>query len=125
MPRRSKKVPVKLVKKQLKPGLVVIEFAGRVSMGNDCQEIEQHVQEHIRLNENHLIFDLAGVHHVDSAVIGQIVKSHSSLKKSGGMLRLAGPTGMVEGVLKLTNVNKVIEVFPTVAAAAENFPLEK
>jgi anti-anti-sigma factor len=113
---------VKLTKKQIKPGIVVIELTGRVSMGNDCSEIDHHVEEHIKHSEKFVIFDLSGVHHVDSAVIGQIVKSHSSLKKSGGMLRLAGPTGMVEGVLKLTHVNNVIEIFPTALEAAENFP---
>jgi anti-sigma B factor antagonist len=113
---------VKLSKKHIKPGIVVIELTGRVSMGNDCSEIDHHVEEHIKRNEKLVIFDLSGVHHVDSAVIGQIVKSHSSLKRSGGMLRLAGPTGMVEGVLKLTHVNNVIEIFPTAAEAAENFP---
>jgi anti-anti-sigma factor len=120
----AKKTPMKLSKKQIKPGLVVIEFTGRVSMGNDCLEIDRHVEEHILRDEKHLIFDLTAVHHVDSAVIGQIVKSHSRLKKSGGMLRLAGPTGMVEGVLRLTHVNKVIEIFPTATAASENFPAE-
>jgi len=112
---------MKLVKKHLNSGVIVMELTGRVSMGNDCAEIDRNVEEHIQRNEKLVIFDLSGVHHVDSAVVGQIVKSHSSLKKSGGMLRLAGPTGMVDGVLKLTHVNKVIEIFPTAMEAAENF----
>lgn len=113
---------MKLETKRLDSGIMVLELSGRVSMGNDCQEIDRLVEEHIRQNEKLVILDLTAVHHVDSAVIGQIVKSHSSLKKSGGMLRLAGPTGMVDGVLKLTHVNKVIEIFPTVSAAAKDIP---
>jgi anti-anti-sigma regulatory factor len=45
------------------------------------------------------------------------------VKKSGGRLRLAGIKGMLEGTLKLTKVDKLVEIFPTAAAAAENFAL--
>ena len=76
MPHRSQKALLKLSKKQIKPGLVVIELTGRVSMGNDCLEIDRHVEEHILHDEKHLILDLTGVHHVDSAVIGQIGRAH-------------------------------------------------
>ena len=113
---------MKLTKKNPTPGVVVMELSGRVSMGNDCAEIDQHVEEHILRGEKHFIFDLTAVHHMDSAVIGQIVKSHSRLVKSGGMLRIAGASGMVDGVLKMTHVHKVIEIYPTVAEASKNFP---
>lgn len=116
---------MKLTKKRLDSGVIVMELTGRVSMGNDCSEIDRQVEEHILRSEKFVILDLTAVHHVDSAVVGQIVKSHSSLKRSGGMLRLAGPTGMVDGVLKLTHVDKVIEVFPTTADAAKHFSCAK
>lgn len=103
---------------------MVVELSGRISMGNDCAEINDHVEQHILNDEKHLIFDLSAVHHIDSAVVGQIVKSHSRLVKSGGRLRLAGATGMVEGVLKMTHVVKVIEIYPTVADASKSFPQE-
>jgi anti-anti-sigma factor len=113
---------LKLTKKNLKPGVVVVELAGRISMGNDCAEINELVEQHILQDEKHVIFDLTAVHHIDSAVVGQIVKSHSSLKKSGGKLRIAGASGMVEGVLKMTHVVNVIELYPTVADASKSFP---
>ena len=113
---------MKLTEKNLKPGVVVVELSGRVSMGNDCAEIDQHVEQHILRGEKHFIFDLTGVHHMDSAVIGQIVKSHSSLVKSGGKMRIAGASGMVDGVLRMTHVHKVIEIYPTVAEASKSFP---
>jgi len=68
-----------------------------------------------------VIFDLAGVNHVDSAVIGQIVKCLSRLKRSGGDLHLSGVHGMVEGVLKMTQLYQVLAIYPTPAEAAENF----
>jgi anti-anti-sigma factor len=114
-------VPMKLEKRHIKPGIVVLEITGRISMGNDCEQIDLEVQHHIQRNEKRVIFDLTGVNHIDSAVIGQIVKSHSSLRRSGGVLRLAGVSSMVYGVLQMTQVDKVIEIYPTALDASDNF----
>jgi len=109
-------------KKQIEPGIVVLELTGRFVMGADCQNLDREVADHAQRGQKSFILDLTAVDHVDSAAIGQIVKSFSKLKQSGGTMRLAGPKGMVDGVLKLTQVHKVIEIFPTAHEAAKNFP---
>jgi anti-anti-sigma factor len=114
-------MPMKLSTRPIKPGVVLFELAGRVSMGDDCTLLDSEVERHIKKNENRVIFDLAAVNHVDSAVIGQIVKCLSHLKKSGGALHLSGVHGMVEGVLRMTQLYQVLSIYPTPAEAAENF----
>jgi len=113
---------MKFTKKQIEPGIVVLELTGRFVMGADCQNLDREVSDHAQRGEKSFILDLTAVDHVDSAAIGQIVKSFSKLKQSGGTMRLAGAKGMVDGVLKLTQVHKVIEIFPTAQDAAKNFP---
>jgi anti-anti-sigma factor len=112
---------MKLSTRPIKPGIVLFELAGRVSMGDDCTLLDSEVERHIKKNENRVIFDLAAVNHVDSAVIGQIVKCLSRLKKSGGALHLSGVHGMVEGVLRMTQLYQVLSIYRTPAEAAENF----
>jgi anti-sigma B factor antagonist len=113
---------VNLTKKEIHPGIWVMEMSGNVHMGADCKRVDQEVEGHIERNQIRLIFDMAKVDHIDSAFVGQIVKSFSRVKKAGGTLRLAAVKGMVEGVLKMTQIDKVISIFPTVAAACEDFP---
>jgi anti-anti-sigma factor len=68
-----------------------------------------------------LIFDMAGVTHADSAAIGTIVRCLAKLKNAGGGLRIAAVQSMVDYSLKLTKVDKVVELFPTVEQAAQGF----
>jgi anti-anti-sigma factor len=110
---------MKLTKRQIKPGVTVLEIEGIISMGNDCDQIDQEVQHEIEHNQRCVIFDLTGVNYIDSVIIGQIVKCYSSVRRSGGMLRLAGLNAMVYGVLKITHIDKVIEIYPTALDAAE------
>jgi len=115
-------VILELTKRQLQPGITVVELRGSVHSGTDCRRVEQEVDALIRANELRVILDLTAVTHIDSAAIGSVVRCFSQLKKFGGSLRLAGVKGMIEGTLKLTKVDRIIQVFPTAADAAENFP---
>ncbi|HVA71992.1 MAG TPA: STAS domain-containing protein [Candidatus Limnocylindrales bacterium] len=112
---------MELKKKQIKPGVAVLEMRGRILMGPDCKIIEKEIDELIAANETRVIFDLSGVSQIDSAGVGQVVKSFTRLKKSGGELRLAGVTGMLDGVFKMTQVHKVIGMYPTPGDASEAF----
>lgn len=114
---------VQITKQQLKPGVTVLGFKGSIHCGQDCRRVEQEVENLIRSNETRVIFDLSEVTHIDSAAIGAIVRCFSSLKNSRGALRLAGVEGMLEGTLKLTQVHRFLEIYPTASDAAENFPL--
>jgi len=112
---------VNLTKKEVQPGIWVMEISGNVHMGADCKRVDREVEEHIEKQHVRIILDMAKVHHIDSAFVGQIVKSFSRMKKAGGKLRLAGVTGMAEGVLRMTQVDKVVPIFPTVILACEDF----
>jgi anti-anti-sigma factor len=114
-----------LSQKEIKPGIWVFELSGRVQMGPDCKRVDHEVEGHIAKNETRIILDMAAVDHIDSAFVGQIVKSFTKLSQSGGSLRLAAVKGMVEGVLNMTQLNRVIQIYPTALAASEDFPGQK
>jgi len=111
-----------LKKKEIGPGVVVLEITDRISGVRDCGRINQEIDLLLGQNQTRVIFDLSGVHFIDSVAVGTIVRSFCSLKNSGGTLRLAGVKGMVKGVLALTHVDRVIGVYPTVMDAAQDSP---
>ena len=109
-------------KKQIQPGVVLLEMTGSIRIGRHCHQIEQVIEEMIGLNQTWAIFDLSGVSFIDSSAVGTFVRCFGELKKSGGGLRLTGVKGMVEGVLKLTQIDKVIEIYPTATEASHGLP---
>lgn len=107
--------------KQVQPDIVVLEMAGRITIGRDCKQLEWMTESLIKENRKKIIFDLTSVTQVDSTGIGIIVMSAGQVKSAGGQLRLVCSQGHVEQVLKMTNVDKVVEVHPTAIAAAAGF----
>jgi anti-anti-sigma factor len=104
-----------------KQGVTVVHMKGSIHSGPDCRRVEQEIEELIGTKHTFVILDLSEVTHIDSAAIGSIVRCFTRLKNSGGKLCLAGCAGMIEASLKLTRLDKVLEIFPNATAAAENY----
>jgi anti-anti-sigma factor len=111
-----------ITKSTPKQGVTVLQMKGSIHSGPDCRRLEQETDKLIGAKEVFVIFDLTQITHIDSAAIGSIVRCFSRLKTSGGYLRMAGCTGMIEASIKLTQLHKVLELYPTAVAAAENYP---
>jgi anti-sigma B factor antagonist len=107
--------------KQLQPDIVVLEITGRITLGRESKQLEWAVENLVGEGRKKVIFDMTGVTNIDSTGIGIIVMSAGQLKKAGGQLRVAGATAHVEEVLKITNLNRIVVLHPTTAAAAEGF----
>jgi anti-anti-sigma factor len=112
---------LEFTKRAVQPGVTALAMTGSIHCGPECARLEREVDGLIAARETRVIFDMAGVTHADSAAIGAIVRCYGKLRDAGGGLRIAAAQSMVEHSLKLTKVDKVIEVFSTVEQAAQGF----
>ena len=108
-------------KKTLSPGLVVVEIKGTMHTGPDCLRLAKEVDSLIAAHETRVVFDLSALTHADSAAMGALVRCLSNLKKAGGTLRIAAAHPMIVHSLKLTKIDQLVEMFPTVTEAAAAF----
>ena len=114
---------MEFIKKQIQPGVIVLQMTGSIRIGPNCQQIEHALEEILQEGGLWVIFDLSGVTYIDSGGIGTVVRCLLKLRKLGGTLRLAGVNGMVAGVLKLTQIDRNFEIFPTAEEAVQGLPL--
>ena len=112
---------LKFTKRELEVGLAVLEIHGNVHCGPECVRLERQVDEMIAARDTRVIFDMAGVTHMDSAAIGSMVRCLTKLKEAGGGLRIAGAQSMIDYSLKLTKVVKIIGMFGSVEEARVGF----
>jgi anti-anti-sigma factor len=108
-------------RRTVQPGTIALEMKGSIHAGPECARLEREVDEMIAARETRVIFDMAGMTHADSAAIGAIVRCLTKLKSAGGALRIAAAQPMIDYSLKVTKVDQLIEMFPTVDQAANGF----
>jgi anti-sigma B factor antagonist len=112
---------VEITRKELNPGVVVLELRGPLQMGVECKRLELAVDQLLREKQTRVVLDLSACSKVDSGGVGKIVNCLSRLKVAGGTLRLSGVTGMIGGVLKLTKVDRLVKIYPTALEASQSF----
>lgn len=112
---------LEFTKRTVAPGVTALAITGSIHCGPECARLEREVDAMIAARETRVILDMAGVTHADSAAIGAIVRCFAKIKSAGGALRIAAAQSMVDHSLRLTKVDKVIELFPTTEQAAHGF----
>ena len=110
---------------RIEPDITVLSFAGKIVLGPDSMQIEMLVFELLKKNQKKFIFDLSRVYYVDSTGMGVIASCFTKAAKAGGGLRLAGVSGRVRELFKITRLDSVVGFYPTVLAASENFTVKQ
>ncbi|HEY6268943.1 MAG TPA: STAS domain-containing protein [Candidatus Acidoferrum sp.] len=110
-----------IVKKEFKPGVMILELSGPLQMGVECKQLELALDQLLRDGHTRVVLDLSKLTKLDSGGLGKIVNCFSRLKTAGGTLCLAATTGMIDGVLKLAHADRFLKSYPTAREAAESF----
>jgi anti-sigma B factor antagonist len=67
----------------------------------------------------HLIIDLSGLNFLTSIGIGAIVAAHNQARDLNGHVSIVNPKPDVAGVLRLTRVDRLVPIFPTLESAQQ------
>ena len=110
---------VQCVTRQIEPDITVMDFSGRLTLGNQLIDIEHAIVDHIRQGGGKLVLELSKLEFMDSAGVGALVLCSSTMKKTGGKMVLAGAAGKVKQVLELTSLDRIIEMYPDLSSACE------
>jgi anti-sigma B factor antagonist len=111
---------VHIVKREFKPGIIILELGGPLQMGIECKQLELALDDLLRDGHTRVVLDLSRLTKLDSGGLGKIVNCFSRLKTAGGTLCLAGTTGMIDGVMKLAHADQFLKSFSTAREAAES-----
>ena len=110
--------------RQVDPDVTVLEFTGRLQLGNDLGMAEGLIQKLVTQGRRNLVLDCAKLESIDSAGLGMFLLASANTEKAGGQFRLAGLTDRVAAVLKMTRVYETLHVHPDVDAAVRSIQAE-
>ena len=106
--------------------LVEIVLAGLPSLERkfrtpDLESLSQRVRQLVAEQRLNVVVNVQGLSVIDSSGVGELVASFSTLKRAGGALKVAGPTKLVQDVLRIARIPTIIEVYDTEEAAVNAF----
>jgi anti-sigma B factor antagonist len=102
---------------QIGADVAVVTGVGRLNMVS-APAFRESVTNVLATGRNKVVVDLSGVEFMDSSGLGALVGCLKSARQAGGDLRIASPTKQVLMVLQLSNIDRILRAYDTVAEAS-------
>jgi anti-sigma B factor antagonist len=101
--------------------VTVIAIEGNLMGGPDATALHDKLVELVEAKATRVVLDLSGVAIINSSGLGMLIKGASTMKEAGGALKLAGASGKILELIKITKLTGVLQTYPTVADAVADF----
>jgi anti-sigma B factor antagonist len=101
--------------------VTVLDLRGKMTLGEGDELLKDKINSMLANGRKKLILNLEGVPYIDSAGLGEIVRTYTTVSRQGGSLKLLNLTKRIEDLLSITKLLTVFETFDTEAEAVKSF----
>jgi len=107
--------------RQVGAGVTVVDISGRIVLGEESAALRELVCDLLNKGYRKILFNLAQVNYIDSAGLGSLVGSFTSVRKQNGELKLLNLTSKVRDVMQITKLYTVFDILNNETEAIKSF----
>ena len=101
--------------------VTIIDLKGKMTLGEGDELLRDKVNSLIQQGLKKLVLNLAEVPYIDSAGLGEIVRTYTTVSRQGGQLKLLSLTKRITDLLSITKLLTVFETFENEHDAVRSF----
>lgn len=101
--------------------VMILELTGRLTIGEGDELLRDKINSMLQLGHRKLLLNLGEVPYVDSAGLGQMVSTLSTVKRQGGSLKLLHLTKRIQDLLSITKLLTVFDSYDSEQEALDSF----
>jgi anti-sigma B factor antagonist len=102
-------------------GITILDLSGRITLGEGSVTLRDAIHDVIAKGSKHIVLNLGNISYIDSSGIGELVSAFTSVKNSGGELKLLNLTKKVHDLLQITKLYTVFDIWDNEASAVSAF----
>ena len=101
--------------------VMILDLTGKLTIGDGDELLRDKINSLLQQNQRQLLLNLEGVPYIDSAGLGEIVRTYTTVKNNGGDLKLLNLTKRIADLLAITKLATVFESFDSEQDAVNSF----
>jgi anti-sigma B factor antagonist len=109
------------IEKRKKGDVVILDLKGKILIGEGIDVLRDSINNTISEQETKVLLNFAEVPYLDSTGLGEVVRSYTSIKKAGGVVKIVNLTNKVKDLLSVTKLITVFETFEDEDKAIKSF----
>ena len=99
----------------------VIKLIGELMAGHDSEKLRNVIDESISAENVNVVVDMKEVNWMNSSGLGMLISALTSLRSSGGDMRLANMSDRIRRPMQITKLDKVFQDFDSVEEAVKSY----
>jgi anti-sigma B factor antagonist len=101
--------------------VVVLDVKGRVQLGEGDEMLKDKVNSLLNQGRKKIVLNLAEVPYIDSAGLGEVVRTFTTVSRQGGSLKLLNLTKRITDLLAITKLLTVFDTYDSEQDAVQSF----
>ena len=101
--------------------VTILDVRGRIVLGDELGELRDSVRDLISKGKKKIILNLAEVDYIDSSGVGELVGCFTTVRNSGGELKLLNLSQKVHDILNVTKLYTVFDIRDDEFTAVRSF----
>jgi anti-sigma B factor antagonist len=101
--------------------VTILDLKGKMTLGEGDELLKDKINSLIHQGQKKLLLNLEGVPYIDSAGLGEIVRTYTTVSRQGGNLKLLNLTKRITDLLSITKLLTVFETFDNEKDAIASF----
>jgi anti-sigma B factor antagonist len=101
--------------------VVVLDLKGKITLGKGDELLKDKVNSLVNQGQRKILLNFADVPYVDSAGLGEIVRTYTTVSRQGGNLKLLNLTKRITDLLAITKLLTVFETYEVENDAIRSF----
>ena len=106
---------------RLDNNIFIIKLRGELMGGAEVNKFRKIIDEAIASEHVNVVIDMSNVTWMNSSGLGMLVSALTSLRSSGGDMKLAALTERLRRPLQITKLDSVFEEFSTIETAINSY----
>ena len=101
--------------------VVVLDLKGKITLGEGDELLKDKVNSLVNQGHKKIVLNLADVPYIDSAGLGEVVRTYTTVSRQGGSLKLLNLTKRITDLLSITKLLTVFETYDSENEAVGSF----
>ena len=101
--------------------VTVLDLKGKMTLGEGDELLKDKINSLLQQGRKKIVLNLEEVPYIDSAGLGEIVRTYTTIKKQDGSLKLLNLTKRITDLLAITKLLTVFETFDAESDAIKSF----
>ena len=101
--------------------VAILDIKGRVQLGDGDELLKDKVNSLLNQGRKKIVLNLAEVPYIDSAGLGEVVRTFTTVSRQGGSLKLLNLTKRITDLLAITKLLTVFDTYDSEQEAVQSF----